>query len=321
VSNPEEQSIDQDPREASEGSTAWQRSRALCAELNRPQLEREAAAREELRRRVDDGEEVKFAGRFAWMNNLTPAQRRKVLASRVHESRKALADADALLRGKLQTKPPAEPAPRAPRRTNGSSGRPGGRRTAASSPTSSPDPGDDDDPADDPLCRAWDGFEGAGCEPRGRPWDFMVRCPLPGHGRGRGDRSPSVHVWERSDRAVAVWCHAGCRTEDVVAAVGLTMADLFPRGHHRGHRGEPLPPPRLDREPGPFSYPLSYLSALALVNARASVSIMSPCPACGGDGSWLRADAGGATLDCPDGCDAGAIEAALGKAAKAVSRV
>ncbi|MFI8303687.1 DUF3987 domain-containing protein [Streptomyces sp. NPDC085927] len=40
------------------------------------------------------------------------------------------------------------------------------------------------------------------------------------------DRAPSLSV-TRGSKGVILKCHAGCATEDVVAALGLTMADLF----------------------------------------------------------------------------------------------
>ena len=57
--------------------------------------------------------------------------------------------------------------------------------------------------------------------------DWLVRCPLPNHGQGRGDRNPSVSVSEGDDRRALVSCKAGCETEAVVAAWGLSMSDLF----------------------------------------------------------------------------------------------
>ncbi len=64
---------------------------------------------------------------------------------------------------------------------------------------------------------------------------WMVSCPLPGHGRGFGDREPSVSVTEGEDSRALVNCLAGCRTEDIVAELGLTMSDLFEnRNVHRG---------------------------------------------------------------------------------------
>ena len=42
------------------------------------------------------------------------------------------------------------------------------------------------------------------------------------------DRSPSLSITEGDDGRILVKCHAGCTTEQVVAAMSLTMADLFP---------------------------------------------------------------------------------------------
>jgi hypothetical protein len=64
---------------------------------------------------------------------------------------------------------------------------------------------------------------------------WMVSCPLPGHGRGFGDRKPSVSVTEGDDSRALVNCQAGCQTEDIVAEWGLNMSDLFEnRNVHRG---------------------------------------------------------------------------------------
>ena len=71
---------------------------------------------------------------------------------------------------------------------------------------------------------------------------WMVSCPLPGHGRGFGDRKPSVSVTEGDDSRALVKCQAGCQTEDIVAEWGLNMSDLFEnRNVHRG--GESYTPP------------------------------------------------------------------------------
>lgn len=58
-------------------------------------------------------------------------------------------------------------------------------------------------------------------------------CPI--HGDGRASCSCAVG----RDGRLLVTCHAGCPTEDVVAALGLSMADLAPAngkvsGHHSG---------------------------------------------------------------------------------------
>jgi hypothetical protein len=58
---------------------------------------------------------------------------------------------------------------------------------------------------------------------------WVARCPA------HEDRSPSLSVREGGEGRVLVYCHAGCPTEDVVAAIGLTMRDLF-ADHLRGRR-------------------------------------------------------------------------------------
>lgn len=59
---------------------------------------------------------------------------------------------------------------------------------------------------------------------------WMASCPVPGHGRGRGDLGPSLSVREGDDRLL-VNCFAGCPTESVVEAIGWRMADLFARSN------------------------------------------------------------------------------------------
>ncbi|MFG2269099.1 AAA family ATPase [Streptomyces chartreusis] len=73
--------------------------------------------------------------------------------------------------------------------------------------------------------RVLDALNNRGSRGRGNSW----QCPA------HEDRSPSLSIGPRSDgNGVVVVCHTGCETEDVVAALGLTMSDLF---------DEPLPRP------------------------------------------------------------------------------
>lgn len=51
---------------------------------------------------------------------------------------------------------------------------------------------------------------------------YQARCPA------HEDKGPSLSLREGDDGRVLLHCHAGCPTADVVAAMGLTMADLFP---------------------------------------------------------------------------------------------
>lgn len=51
---------------------------------------------------------------------------------------------------------------------------------------------------------------------------YMARCPV------HDDKNPSLSVTEGDDGRVLLKCFAGCNIEDIVKAMGLTMADLFP---------------------------------------------------------------------------------------------
>jgi hypothetical protein len=52
---------------------------------------------------------------------------------------------------------------------------------------------------------------------------YTARCPA------HEDRRPSLSINKGKDDTVLLKCHAGCSTEAVVKALGLTMRDLFPR--------------------------------------------------------------------------------------------
>jgi hypothetical protein len=65
----------------------------------------------------------------------------------------------------------------------------------------------------------------------------MARCPA------HDDRTPSLSVTEGGDGRVLLKCQAGCDTKDVLAARGLTMADLFP---HEKANSSSLPATQVD---------------------------------------------------------------------------
>ncbi len=54
------------------------------------------------------------------------------------------------------------------------------------------------------------------------PGRWVACCPA------HQDKHPSLSVRETSDGTLLVKCWSGCGAADVVAAVGLTLADLFP---------------------------------------------------------------------------------------------
>lgn len=54
------------------------------------------------------------------------------------------------------------------------------------------------------------------------PGRWIARCPA------HEDRAPSLSLREIDDGRTLVHCFAGCAAPDVVAAVGMSLADLFP---------------------------------------------------------------------------------------------
>ncbi len=53
---------------------------------------------------------------------------------------------------------------------------------------------------------------------------WLCRCPVPGHGQGRGDRTPSLSITD-GERGLLVRCFAGCDPRDV-------LQELRTRGLH-----------------------------------------------------------------------------------------
>jgi putative DNA primase/helicase len=80
----------------------------------------------------------------------------------------------------------------------------------------------------------------------------MVRCPVPSHGNGKGDRNPSLMIRDGDKPGrVLVRCYAGCEATDVLAELrrrGL----LDPRGEDEYSPAAcPPPPPQPKHEPDP----------------------------------------------------------------------
>lgn len=67
-----------------------------------------------------------------------------------------------------------------------------------------------------------------------KPNSWIARCPA------HDDKSPSLAVTYADDGRILIHCFAGCEAHDVLAAVGMSIRDLFPEAlkHH-------LPPRRL----------------------------------------------------------------------------
>ena len=69
-----------------------------------------------------------------------------------------------------------------------------------------------------------------GVTKNGHGW--KARCPA------HDDRSPSLSVSEGRDGRVLLKCFAGCSAEDVLAALGLKMSDLYQSPNGTGKRPE-----------------------------------------------------------------------------------
>jgi putative DNA primase/helicase len=99
---------------------------------------------------------------------------------------------------------------------------------------------------------------------------YQALCPC------HSDRNPSLSVSQGADGRVLIKCHAGCRTESVVAALGLTMKDLFvPRTGSEAQATATLSKPKQDapppKEPKGLAHPnskaaLQYLDQLMARN-------------------------------------------------------
>jgi hypothetical protein len=62
------------------------------------------------------------------------------------------------------------------------------------------------------------------------PGKFQAHCP------DHKDRKPSLSIAQGDDGRALVFCHAGCKPQAIVAALGLTLADLMPpkgNGYHK----------------------------------------------------------------------------------------
>ena len=78
--------------------------------------------------------------------------------------------------------------------------------------------------------------------PQGNGRGWMASCPGPNH--ARGDRNPSLSIAVGDDNCVLLRCfaEARCTADSIVAALGLTTADLFEQ--RNGASPRPVPPRR-----------------------------------------------------------------------------
>lgn len=72
---------------------------------------------------------------------------------------------------------------------------------------------------------------------RTRPGHWIAACPA------HDDKSPSLAIRELDDGRVLLYCFAGCSAAEILAAIGLTLEDLFPErqgGHSSAKERRPF---------------------------------------------------------------------------------
>ena len=71
---------------------------------------------------------------------------------------------------------------------------------------------------------------------------WLASCPAAGHGKGQGDRHPSLSISIGREGQLLLWCHAGCPLEEICGAVGLRVRDLFVGPRHGTSPGSSTAP-------------------------------------------------------------------------------
>ncbi len=86
------------------------------------------------------------------------------------------------------------------------------------------------------------------------------------------DKTPSLSVGEAHDGTVLLKCFAGCESSDVISALGLTAADLFPTEQRRtSNKTSPPRPAKAAPVPKPAPAPaMPSSAALAIWNRAAT---------------------------------------------------
>lgn len=102
-------------------------------------------------------------------------------------------------------------------------------------------------------------LEAPGSRLRRRTGDQWSAC-CPAH----DDRGPSLSVRELSDGRVLLHCFAGCTVDEVLGALGLEVADLFPPKPETGKGSAPVARRRM----------LTAGQALELLTTEATITVL-----------------------------------------------
>lgn len=71
---------------------------------------------------------------------------------------------------------------------------------------------------------------------------YLIPCPVPSHGKGKGDRHPSLTIAD-GDRGLLVKCHAGCDSIDVLAELRSEFGQEETPAQHSPETHASVPPP------------------------------------------------------------------------------
>jgi hypothetical protein len=145
----------------------------------------------------------------------------------------------------------------------------------------------------DPLAAVWEALERGGHRPHGRPWDYRARCPV-----HDGKTDGSLHVFTGADGQAIPYCFAGCPKEEIVRAIGLTIGDLYPAGHHHARRRK-LPEARRADFAGHARTVANTLAALQALGGDWYLELRCDCPYCGSPAALLQASPKFALYRCP----------------------
>ncbi len=93
-------------------------------------------------------------------------------------------------------------------------------------------------------------------------------CPVPGHGKGEGDKTPSLSIGTAPDGTILLNCFAGCTFDAITAALGLKKSDLFPVSSRKN-----TSPISVDMLAKDKQLPVEFLRELGVSNGANNVQI------------------------------------------------
>ena len=91
-----------------------------------------------------------------------------------------------------------------------------------------------------PRDRIADAIEAAGGKVKRSGAQWAATCPA------HEDKTPSLTLGEGTDGRALIRCHAECQPDDIVAALGLALRDLFPESTRGDVEVPPTPPATYD---------------------------------------------------------------------------